>query len=193
MANSSNTKEAIVSRSLILIGEAPISSFTEDGVAALAAANNYNSILETALTAHRWLFASKKVLMSRLSNTPIGGIWDYGFKIPGDELRIVSVEKPDGVLGSNFEINGDVILANEDSLILEYIYKPDEQFYPPYFVKYLEYAIAAEFAVPVAQNVSKAQYYEGAAERQLLKARSIDSQSSPRGGFKFNGFKRTVR
>ncbi len=122
----------IASNALLLIGESPISSFTEDTVAALIAANLYNPTFENLLTLHPWRFASNKSSLSRLTATPTNQ-WDYAYQLPTDFLVAQHVDTGN----NNFQIYTDKLYSNETTIILDYTFKPDESFLPAYFTELL--------------------------------------------------------
>jgi len=64
-------------------------------------------------------------------------------------------------------------------MILDYTYKPDESFLPAYFTELLELRLAAVFAIPITESATRGDYYAGLAEKQLQRAKTIDSQSTP--------------
>lgn len=164
----------IASNALLLIGENTISSFTEDSTAALIASNLYQPALESVLTLHPWRFASNKAVLSRLTSTPINQ-WKYGYQLPTDFLVAQHVDHGN----DNFQIYADKLYSNETSMILDYTYKPDEAFFPAYFTELLSLRLAAVFAIPITESSTKGDYYAALAEKQLSRAKTVDSQSTP--------------
>jgi len=164
----------IASNALLLIGENPIASFTEDTVAALIAANLYSSSYESLLTLHPWRFASTKAILSRLTATPTNQ-WNYAFQLPADFLVAQHVDEGN----DNYQIYADKLYSNNETMILDYTYKPDESFLPAYFTQLLELRLASVFAIPITESATRGEYYAGLAEKQLQKAKTIDSQSTP--------------
>ena len=150
MAVKNYTSIDLASNALLLIGEETISSFTDDSTAALIAANLYELTYESLLTLHPWRFASTKSTLSRLTASPVNE-WTYG----------------------------DKLFTNNTSVVLDYTFKPDESFLPAYFAELLEYRLAAVFAIPITESTTKGDYYSTLGERQLAKAKTIDSQMTP--------------
>ena len=64
----------ICSRSLILIGAEPISSFDDGSTEALVCVNLYEDLVRTSLTNTRWRFATNQQVLNRLTNEPIGAL-----------------------------------------------------------------------------------------------------------------------
>ena len=164
----------IASNALLMIGENPIASFTEDTVAALIAANLYHSTFESLLTLHPWRFASTKATLSRLTATPTNQ-WKYAFQLPADFLVAQHVDQGN----HNYQIYADKLYSDNETMILDYTYKPDESFLPAYFTQLLELRLAAVFAIPITESATKGEYYAGLADKQLQRAKTIDSQSTP--------------
>ena len=173
------SKEAIVSSAYVQMGESPISSFTENTTAALIASNIYPSVFDNVLALHPWNFATRSLLLSRLSETPTDENYEYGFQLPSDVSRIVTVSAGQG----DYTINGDVLLSNEDSLILEYIYTVTEKDLPGWYVKLLEYSFASEAAIAIAKSKSLSEFYTDKAARHLIECRRIDAVQQPEGGY----------
>lgn len=169
-----NTSIDISSKALLLIGEAPISSFTEDTTASLIAANLYEVAYESLLTLHPWRFASTKATLSRLTATPANE-WKYAYQLPADFLVAQHVDANN----DNYQIYGDKLYSDNTSIILDYTYKPDESFLPAYFTELLELRLASVFAIPITESATKGEYYASLAEAQLSRAKTIDSQATP--------------
>jgi hypothetical protein len=164
----------IASNALLLIGESTISSFTEDSTAALIASNLYHPTLESVLSLHPWRFASSKATLSRLTSTPISQ-WKYGYQLPTDFLVAQHVDYGN----HNFQIYADKLYSDETTMVLDYTYKPDEAHFPAYFTELLELRLASVFAIPITESSTKGDYYAALAEKQLQRAKTVDSQSTP--------------
>ncbi|MBT5235810.1 MAG: hypothetical protein HOM18_10975 [Candidatus Marinimicrobia bacterium] len=164
----------IASNALLLIGESPIASFTEDTVAALIAANLYSSTFESLLTLHPWRFASTKATLSRLTAAPVNQ-WKYAYQLPADFLVAQHIDEGN----DNYQIYADKLYSDNTTMVLDYTYKPDESFLPAYFTQLLELRLASVFAIPITESATRGDYYAGLAEKQLQRSKTIDSQSTP--------------
>lgn len=166
----------IASNALLLVGDNPISSFTEPGAGAQAAANLYQPTKERLLSFHFWTFAKKQQELNLLSETPPRlSDWTYIYQLPTDVIRIWRVQPH-----IDYEIIGDKIHCNEGSgLLLTYVYDVDEAKLPADAVKALEYLLASELAISVTEDENKAQLYEQKGRQELAKASTSDSQSAP--------------
>ena len=107
----------IASNALILIGDNPISSFTEPGAGAQAAANLYPSTKAEVLSNHPWSFALKEQVLNLLSQTPDPLTnFQYVYQNPSDLIRYWAV-KPYAF----YEIVGDKLYSNQNRLLARYV------------------------------------------------------------------------
>lgn len=175
------TKIDICARALILIGASPISSFSDGSTEALVASNIYNDIVEAALTRHRWNFATTQKQLSLLSNVPAGK-YDYAYQMPTDPevLQITTITVNDNPIPYDRYKNYIYVdsYGSTSKLIMDYIYKVEESYFPPYFRLALEYHLAALFAGSVARDSSMIAQFSDLAERQYIRAKYIDSSEA---------------
>lgn len=164
------TDISMSSNALLLIGHGTISSLTEPGAGARAAANLYPTVYEDALTGHPWRFAMGKVALSKLLDTPLNE-WKNAFQLPGNLLLMYRTYPR-----STYEIYEDKLYTDEESVEIDYWFEPAETTLPPYFVKYMQYLLAAEFAISVTDNRTLAETFSAMAEKQKLVAINRDSQ-----------------
>ena len=169
MSGAGNTKEDIVSQALLLIGEAPISSFSE-GVGGLVASNLYDTTRDDLLSAYRWRFAVGKSSLSRLTSTPLNE-WQYAFQLPTNLLLLIR-----SYPNSQYEVYEDKLYSNNSTCDIDYIFRPEPGAFPAYFVKSLSYKLASEFSISITNNQTMADRMEDRAIKALTKARFNDSQ-----------------
>lgn len=170
-----NSEIDIASNALILIGDNPISSFTDPGAGSTAAANLYQGIKEAVLSAYPWPWALKEQSLSRLSAAPDSRTnFKYQFQKPTDYIRIWKV-----MPHHYYEEVGSLIYSNEPAIFMRYVFDASETIMTPGFVKALEYQLASEFAMPVTEDEKKAAFYEKKAIKQIAIASNIDSQGHP--------------
>jgi hypothetical protein len=167
------TDISMCSNALLLIGHSTIASFTDPGAGAEVASNLYETTYENMLTLHRWRFASAKAQLSRLVSSPLNE-WDYAYTLPANYLTMIKLYPE-----TDFEIYENLLYSNEPTVSIDYIFKPDESRLPAYFVKLMEFHLAAQFAIPVTDNTSKAEEYRRMFEDQLRRSKFIDSQARP--------------
>ncbi len=161
-----------------MIGAQPISSFTDGSTEALVSNNIYNDIAEASLTRHRWRFATTQSTLSLLTNTPTGR-YDYAYQMPTspEVLQIISITVNDYVIPYSRYQNYIYVntYGSTSSLVMDYIYKVDEAYFPPHFRLALEYELASVFAGSVARDSSMIKQFKELSERQFLVAKNIDS------------------
>lgn len=167
---------SICSNALILLGDNPISSFSDPGAGAQTASNLYESSYINLLSMHRWRFATKKADLSRLTATPKNE-WQYQYQIPTDIVAVITTYPV-----TNYEIYGDKIYANEASLSIDYVYRVDESQLPLWFAKTMEFYLAMQFAIPVTGNSTRLGEMQQLWTQQLRSAKNIDSTIRPNAG-----------
>lgn len=161
---SGDTKLSICSDALIMLGASPLSSFSEGTDAAQICDRLYDDLKDSLIASHPWSWSFKKVQLARLTSTPVNE-WKYQYALPGDRLagvRAVYNSTATGIepVKYGWEIQGDKIETSEETIIVDYQYAPNESILPKYFVQLLKYAMAAEIAETVTDQITKAQYYE---------------------------------
>jgi len=164
------TDISMSSNALLLIGHGTINSFTDAGAGARAASNLYGTVYEDAITSYPWRFAIGKVSLSKLVADPLNE-WANAFQLPANLLLTYRTYPR-----SAFEIYEDKLYTDQDTVEIDYWFKPEETNLPPYFVKLMQYLLAAEFAISVTDNRTLADVYAAAAQRQAMVAQNRDSQ-----------------
>lgn len=166
------SKFDIVSQALVLIGEAPISSFSE-GTAGLVASQMYETTLDGLLTSHRWRFAVGKAAFNQLTETPLNG-YRYAYQIPSQLLMLINVR-----YNPAYEIYEDKLYTDVNSVEADYIYRPEEARFPQYFVEALAARLAETFAIPITNNQTMREAMQELAARRFQEAIFKDSQGRP--------------
>lgn len=173
-----NSKVTIASSALILLGADTIASFDEDTTESKIVSHLYENILLSCLTETRWRFATKFQNLAQLTTpTTINNAEDYKYIyiLPTDFQELISIN--DTI--TDYEIRERNIHCNYSKVKLKYIYRPQEQNFPAYFVKYLAYALAAEISIPITEDDKKLQIFTNLANESLRKAKYIDASSNP--------------
>lgn len=164
---------SIASNSLILLGHAPISSFTEPGAGAQAVSNLYRSSYLNLLSIHRWRFATKKMVLSRLVEKPLNN-YLYQYQLPSDLVYLIKTERT-----QDYEVYEDKLYSNYSTVSVDYIYEVSESALPHYFIKAFEFYLASQLAIPVTANSTRMAEYSQLFETQLKRARFADSTQRP--------------
>ncbi len=162
-----DTDLSICADALILLGAAPISSFTEGTDTAQACDRLYPDLKNTLLSTYVWSWTLKKVQLQRLSDNPINE-WKYAYQMPGDHLTgALAVFETDGTAQRSvrygWEIYGDQLVTNMETVYIDYQTTLAETAMPNYFVRLLRTALAAELAIVITDQASKADYFRALA------------------------------
>jgi len=64
---------------------------------------------------------------------------------------------------ADWTIQGDKLLTNEETVVIDYQFLPTEAEMPSYFVQLLKYMMAWHLADPITDQVTKTQYWQGVA------------------------------
>lgn len=170
---------ALCSRALIRLGAAPITSFNDGTAESEIAGALYGTLRDSILSSYPWTFATGQVELTRLSETPVTD-YGYAFQLPNDFLRAISAGSSAQSQGARYRIVRDQLHTDYESIILTYIFRPDEAETPPFFDMVLISRLAAEFAIPVTESTSRAEAMYRMADKELAKARSVDAmQDTP--------------
>lgn len=173
MPISTYTKIGLISNALVMLGEPPATSITEQRDGVTVGAAMFESIYENELQSNRWRFAMKKGALSELVDVPANQ-WQRAFQLPSDMLLPVGIFPPEP-----YEIYGDRIYTNAVSVTLDYMFKPEVTNVPAYFALLIQYALAKDMAKPVTDNDSYAVKWERAYNQQKGKAQYADAQGRP--------------
>lgn len=180
-------KISMISAALVLCGEKPLNSLTDNRYGAAVGAALFDMIYETELQSNRWRFACKKAALAQVNATPPNEFM-YCFQLPTDMLL------PLGIWGvgpdRTYEIYADKIYTNITSnpgpinstapvLTFDYMFKPDPSTVPSYFSLLMTYALAKDMVKPITENdnavVAMTQKYV----RQKNLAMYADAQGRP--------------
>ncbi|MCB9996615.1 MAG: hypothetical protein H6869_09285 [Rhodospirillales bacterium] len=171
---------ALCSRALIRIGAAPITSFSDGTAESEIAGALFSPVRDALLSAYSWSFATGQVALSELEDAPLAD-YENAFQLPNDFLRALSAGAGGRGRGLNFRIARDAVHTNSDEVLLTYIFRPEEEAFPPYFDAALIARLAAEFTIPVTENTSRAEAMFRLAEIEFERARQIDAQQDTPG------------
>ncbi|HEY8189895.1 MAG TPA: hypothetical protein VIF12_04370 [Micavibrio sp.] len=166
---------ALCSRALIRLGAAPIASFNDGTAESEIAGALFGPVRDALISAYGWSFATGQVALSGLESPPVA---DYrnAFQLPSDFLRAMSAGEGGRGRGLNYRIARNVLHTNADAVTLTYIFRPEEEEFPPYFDAVLIARLSAEFCIPVTENTSRAETLYRMADQEFQRARQIDAQ-----------------
>lgn len=181
MAIEIPTKLQLISDALVLLGEKPLSTLTDDRYGATVGTRLFERIYENELQSNRWRFAMKKAALSAVSDDPLNE-WQNGFALPADMLL------PIGVYPSvPYEIYGDELWTNAASIDLDYMFKPSipdttpgsAPAVPAHFAMLLTYALARDMVKAITESDNGVQIFEAKYVRQRDRAMFADAQGRP--------------
>ena len=186
-----DTDLTICSDALLLLGAAPISSFNEGTDEANTCDRLYPDVKNSTLQDYPWSFSFKKVQLARTVNTPTNE-WKYEYQLPSDRVGPPRAAFNSTAVGDRpfqtWEIYGDKLLTNEETVVIDYQYSVVEGNMPVYFVQLLKYQMAWHLAEPITDQISKTDYWKaiavGAPSENMRGgymrvAMSIDGQGQP--------------
>jgi hypothetical protein len=162
---------------LLAIGCEPISSFSEGTAEAEVASMLYGGVRDAVLSAYPWSFATAQRDLPRIVATPLVD-YAYAYQLPEDFLRALSVgsRSHNRGRGVSYRIHERRIHTNSPSVVLTYIFRPQEQTFPPFFDQALISRVAAELCLPLTENTSRTELQCKLAELEFKRAKSIDAQ-----------------
>jgi len=166
---------ALCSRALMRIGCAPISSFDDGTTESEIAAALYAPARDALLSAYGWSFATGQVELTQLDDAPLAD-YQYAYALPNDFLRALSAGSGGKGRGLSYRISRNVLHTDAQSVLLTYIFLPDESEFPPFFDATLIVRLAAEFCIPLTENSSRAELLQRLAEDEFRKSKQIDAQ-----------------
>jgi hypothetical protein len=171
------TPFALCSRALVRVGANPISSFDDGTAESTAAGNEYELAIETALSEHRWNFATTRAELVPNGAQPEAR-WAYAYDLPGECLTVRAAFASNGKTPIAYGLaEGALETDAAESIVVEFSYRAPESLWPPYFGEYIFLKLAASFAMSIARNGDFSERLEKMAERQFAKAKRADAQA----------------
>lgn len=152
------TKEDIVNKALLKLGQETITNITDNNERAKIANKIFDSVKDSVICAHRWAFATKRASISA-DETALAFGWKYRYALPQDFLRLNEICNSDPRETDNYEIEGGFILCDYATpLKIKYLASIDTPAtFPPYFCEALACKLAFEFCERLKQDQSRKQ------------------------------------
>lgn len=182
MPIETQTKIGLISAALILLGEKPLVSLSDDRYGATVGAALFELIFENELQSNRWRFAMKKAALSELVDVPLNE-WQHSFQLPTDMLLSVGVFP-----SAPYEIYGDHLYTDQATVELDYMFKPEPGQVPGYFSIMLVYALARDMIKPITESDTGVQIMQKKYVQQRDRALYADSQGRPPTQIRSNPF-----
>lgn len=171
---------ALCSRALIRLGAAPITSFLDGTAESEIAGALFGPTRDALLSSYSWSFATGQMVLTETVDAPIAD-YQSAFALPNDYLRAISAGTGGRGRGLNYRISRGALHTNAESVILSYIFRPEEEEFPPYFDMALISRLSAEFCIPITENTSRADALARMADKEFARARQIDAQQDSPG------------
>jgi hypothetical protein len=169
------SKIEMINSGLVLVGDKPLNSLTEDRRAAVVANQLYDDIFEAEITKHRWGFARTVVELNQLATSPTVDAYRYAYQLPADYLTAVRVWPNH----HDYKQYGNQLWTNQPKVELDYIRKVTEAELPAYFVRLMTYALARDMSVSIRDEVDRFEAMDIRYKEEGRNARFQDSQSYP--------------
>ncbi|MCK5610993.1 hypothetical protein KAR91_54475 [Candidatus Pacearchaeota archaeon] len=171
----------ISSRAMTLISADNVIAFTDGTAEAQVASAFYESTVRSALTEHRWNFASTQGQASQEVAPPTTRFAkSYVFPAPILSIDLITPSYIDYELFAERKIYTDY----DGELFVEGVFRVDETSFPQYFTEYLEYRLAAKFAFPITADKALSKEMAALARNFQKLAKSADSKQRKGVGFK---------
>lgn len=173
----------IQNSALIKLGAELINSEDDSSKRARLLKEQYPKVRDDLLRGHPWKFARTRVELTPIDPIPTGyGDFDYDFvfQLPSDCLRVIDTNLCDS---EPWDIEDRYFLSNQSPVIIKYIKQvTNVTKFDDNFCEVLAWALAADIAYALTQNVSREQEAKKSYEAKLREARSFNGQqgSSPR-------------
>lgn len=176
-------KVGIVNAAIRLLRGTVISSLTDGTTNANVAADLFDTVRDDVLRSHNWNFATKRQKLARSATVPAFE-FDYGYVLPSDWIRTVSVHDNDAGTGTvnfreEFLNDQNVIMASVENLYLRYVARiEDPNRWPADFIKAFVHAMARDMAIPLVNSNTLKEEQKTDAEKALRKAKGSDAMGS---------------
>ena len=174
MAIETNSKIDLISKALILCGEKPLNSLSDNRYGAQVGSNLFEMLYENELQANRWRFAMTKAALSQLVAVPLNQ-WKFAYQLPSDMLLPIGIFPID----LTYEIYADRIYTDRTSVELDYMFKPAVTSVPAYFATLMTFSLAQVFIKPITESDTAVKIMESKYNAQRAIALYADAQGRP--------------
>lgn len=167
----------ICNNALLDLGEDVIMSLTDESKAAGLCNHRWPAVRDAVLRAHPWNCGMTQAELAAWTVAPLWK-WEYKYNLPTDFLRIVQIVGQDGTEIADWEIQGGIILCNEEAPIyISYVRRElDPKKYDAMLSETLSARMAATLAYPLSGSTSLAQSYWQTYQEKLSEARGVDAR-----------------
>lgn len=157
---------------------------TDTSAEARAARDVYDDMRDALQRQYMWSFTKKRAALAQVLTTPAFG-FDYGYAMPSDFLRVISVHPSDANNSicrykvetlSVSSTDTLVLLANANTLYLRYAAKIESAaLMDPMFRNVLSWQLGEHFSLSIRESTSQADYCHKRMRLSLSEARAANS------------------
>lgn len=169
----------IASQACLAAGLNPITSFSQGTAEAKFCAQWYEVIVESELSLYKWRFATKtKDLSTSVLVDAPDTEYDTAYQLPSGIMSIDTVLVGDRPI--NYDRYQDQIHTNgtsQDTVIVKYRYRADEQYWNPYFKLLVIYRLATMLSYSIARKDDIAASMKLLADEHWRRAKTEDAQA----------------
>lgn len=170
-----SSKIDLINSALVLIGDKPLNSLSEDRRASVVGKALYQDVYEGELNKHRWGFARTIADLNQLTTPPKDPNYKYAYQLPSDLLVAVRLIPNE----YDFKRYGYTFYSNQPTVKLDYVRKVTESELPSYFVRLMTYALARDFSIAIRDETDRFQAMDIRYKEEGRNARFQDSQEHP--------------
>jgi hypothetical protein len=172
---------SVANIALIALGEKPITVLSENNKNATLVNTRIDDVRRFVLRSHPWRCAKKQAQLAASATAPLFN-WTSKYPLPADFIRFYNEDEMTEYLGIWEIMDGHVYTKRQGALNCEYIYDlQDYTVMDAAMVHVIAYHLAAELALPITQNPSRAQAALSTMSGKLELARLVNAQeASPR-------------
>lgn len=150
-----DSKGSLINRALLLLGSEQIASLDDGTDKSATVSGLYDTTILTLLTRRTWRFTMEKKALTRLAQAPING-YKYAYQLPTTQTAgpwvVYNSDRPGARPQKEFEIYGDQLLTDYETVIVDFQVETKPDRWPAYFSNLAVHALAAAFAVPITES-----------------------------------------
>lgn len=169
-----NSKIDLISKALVLCGEKPLTSLSDDRYGATVGSAMFDLLYENELQSNLWRFATTKDSLSQLVAAPLNK-WQYAYQLPSDMLLPIGMYPID----LNYEIYAKHLYTDRSTVEMDYLFKPDVTEVPAYFATLMTFALAQHFIKPITESDTAVEIMTAKYDKQRNIALWADAQGRP--------------
>jgi hypothetical protein len=167
----------ICNNALIDLGEATITSLTDDSEPARLCNQVWPGVRDAVLREHPWNCCMTQARLAASAAAPLWK-WDVAYTLPADFLRVVAVAAGDESVVTEWEVQGRTLLTDAVApIFIAYVRRePDPTMYDPLLDAALAARMSAALAYPITTSTTLAQAKWTLYVNALAGARGVDAR-----------------